>query len=74
MAYHVCNVNFMSQYCFVNDTQISVYDYIKDKNNHKNKVLLCQQSHELILVNGVKRKPHFRHKHSEDVGGSPMCL
>jgi hypothetical protein len=36
----------------VNDTHISVYDYIKDKNNHKNKILLCQQSH--------------RHKHSED--------
>ena len=66
-----CNINFMSNYCFVNNNQIHVDDYIKTNNKIK---ILCQKGHELILVNGEKRRPHFRHKNSCDVGGNPMTL
>ena len=63
-----CNVSFMSQYCFINGEQQNVNDYIK--NNKLFHPLLCQNNHELILVNGVKNIPHFRHKNTDDVGGS----
>ena len=68
---YLCNVNFMSQFCFINNEQIHVNDYIKNNNNQN---IVCQKGHELILVNGEKRKPHFRHKNSCDVGGNPMTL
>ena len=68
---HLCNVNFISNFCYINGNAINVYDYIK--NNDKQKII-CQKGHELILVNGKKIKPHFRHKNSSDVGGNPMTL
>ena len=67
----LCNVNFISQFCFINNEQIDVKDYI---NNNNKLNIFCQNGHELILVNGEKRKPHFRHKNSCDVGGNPMTL
>ena len=66
---NLCNICFMSNYCFINEVNIEVNDYIKQ--NCKKKIT-CRQGHELILVNGDKRKPHFRHKHSEDLGGNPI--
>jgi competence CoiA-like predicted nuclease len=64
-------VNFISNFCYINGNTINVYDYIKNNNKQK---ITCQKGHELILVNGEKRKPHFRHKNSIDVGGNPMTL
>ena len=66
---HLCNINFFSQYGYINGNSIHVNEYIK--HNNKNNVT-CQKGHDLILVNGEKRKPHFRHKHSVDTGGNPM--
>ena len=68
---YLCNINFMSQFCFINNEQIYVKDYI---NNNNKQNIFCQNGHELILVNGEKRKSHFRHKNSCDVGGIPMTL
>lgn len=68
---YLCNINFMSQFCFINNEQIYVKDYI---NNNNKQNIFCQNGHELILVNGKKLKPHFRHKNSCDVGGNPMTL
>ena len=68
---NLCNICFMSNYCFINEVNIEVNDYIKQ--NCKKKIT-CRQGHELILVNGDKRKPHFRHKHSYDTGGPPMTF
>lgn len=68
---NICNVNVFSNYCFINDEPMHVNDYIKNKNKQR---INCQKGHELILVNGEKRKPHFRHKNSNDVGGNPMTL
>lgn len=67
---NLCNVNYISEFCLVNGQQMHVDDYIKIKDNKTN--IICLKGHELILVNGEKRKPHFRHKHSCDIGGSPM--
>jgi hypothetical protein len=39
----------MSQFCFINNEQIHVNDYIKNNNNRN---IVCQKGHELILVNG----------------------
>jgi competence CoiA-like predicted nuclease len=68
---HLCNVNFISQYCFINGAQINIQDYININNKQK---ITCQKGHELILANGEKRKAYFRHKNSDDVGGNPMTL
>ena len=56
---NICNINFISEFCFVDNEQIHVKDYI---NNNIKQNIVCLKGHELILVNGKKRKPHFRHK------------
>lgn len=68
---NICNINVMSQFCFINNEQIHVQSYIKQNNKQK---ITCQKGHELILVNGNKNIAHFRHKNSNDVGGNPMTL
>ena len=68
---NICNINFMSQFCFINNEQIHVQTYITQNNKQK---ITCQKGHELILVNGNKNIAHFRHKNSNDVGGNPMTL
>ncbi len=70
-----CNINFKTQYAYINDcdTCITITDYIKNRNNYTNTSLRCSNSHELIFVNGVKVKSYFRHKNSNDVdSSSPM--
>ena len=67
-----CNVNFMSQYAFVNEKQIHINNY-----NHVLKEnIKCQNGHELIpVVNVTKRVPHFRHKNISDVDSThPMTI
>lgn len=67
----LCNVSFITQYCFIEGRQMCVYDYIK---NNDKQAIFCLKGHELILANGKKNKPHFRHKNNCDVGGSPTTL
>jgi hypothetical protein len=71
-----CNSKFTSQYTFLennenneNNEYIHINKYISDNIKYK---LLCNKGHELVCVNGTKKKPYFRHKNSEDVGGNPM--
>lgn len=64
-----CNVNFETQYAYINNKDIHINDYLK--NNVPGK-LKCRLGHELIPVNGVKNKKHFRHKNPGDTGGNPM--
>ena len=68
---HTCNVNFISEFCFINNEPMHVTTYINNNNKQR---ITCQKGHELILVNGEKRKPHFRHKNTNDLGGNPMTL
>ena len=63
-----CNVNFESKYIFVDGVGVHVNEYV----NGPRFIGFCKNGHELILVNGKIRTPHFRHKHTEDVGGNPM--
>lgn len=64
-----CNINFESKYIFVDGVCVHVDDYIREGYTSCG---VCENGHELILVNGKIRTPHFRHKHTEDVGGNPM--
>ena len=64
---NTCNINFETQYAYTNideDEYIHIDEIINE--NKKYKCLLCNNGHELVLVNGKKNKPHFRHKNSED--------
>ena len=72
MTSNRCNINFESQYAFVNKKCFSINEYLNNKNSFENQKLLCSNGHELILANGKIVKPYFRHKNSEDVGGFPM--
>jgi hypothetical protein len=68
-----CNINFTSQYAYLNHNEyICILDYIQNKDNCNNKPICCKNNHDLICVNGKKNKPHFRHKNTDDVGGCPM--
>ena len=67
-----CNFYFESQYAYIDDKAIHVSKYIeKEMHKHTSKPR-CIKGHEVILVNGQKNKPHFRHKHSYDVVVYPM--
>ncbi len=63
-----CNVNFTTQYAFINGNCTHVNNY---QLNKKDKVVCCR-GHELVLCNGTKVKKYFRHKNPSDVGGDPM--
>jgi hypothetical protein len=66
-----CNKNFETCFVYINKKCIPINDYISKKKDKKDK-LKCNKGHDLILVHGPKRRPHFRHKNSGDVGGHPM--
>ena len=69
-----CNVNFETQYAYINDDKyISISEYIKNQDYFTNKKIFCINHHELICINGKKNKQHFRHKNSSDLDFSnPM--
>ena len=74
MYCHKCNINFQTQYAYINDNKyISISEYITNKNLHINEKIYCIKQHELICVNGKKRIPHFRHKNATDLdSNNPM--
>ena len=67
-----CNFYFESQYAYIDDKAIHVSEYIEKEMHKHTSNPRCNKGHEVILVNGQIRKPHFRHKHSYDVVVSPM--
>ena len=71
MNSNLCNINFESQYTFINGKQFSINEYLNTPSLRNNKIL-CKEGHELILAQGQIIKPYFRHKNPNDVGGFPM--
>lgn len=67
-TYQKCNINFITQYALINDIPTHIENYTKTNGDK----ITCQRGHELVLCNGTKIKKYFRHKNSEDMGGSPM--
>jgi competence CoiA-like predicted nuclease len=68
---NICNTNFESQYAYINEKDyIHIETYISTLNKNDN--ITCNKGHKLIVVNGKKNRPHFRHLHKGDVGGNPM--
>ena len=69
-----CHTNFQSQYANIEKVgHINVEDFITNGyTTHSHKPRCIQHNHELVLVNGTQKKPHFRHKHSSDLEGAPM--
>jgi hypothetical protein len=63
-----CNINFTTQYAYINGEYIHISAYIKNK---KDKIR-CSRGHELVYVDGKQCKKYFRHKNLSDVGGAPM--
>ena len=71
MISYKCNKNFQSQFTFINGKEIYINEYLNNSSLH-NKKIFCKDGHELILANGQIKKPYFRHKNPNDVGGYPM--
>lgn len=63
-----CNINFITQYAYVDDKYMHINKYIKNKNDK----ITCMRGHELVLCQGPKVKQYFRHKNNENTGGDPM--
>lgn len=59
-----CNINYQSQYAFIGGASIHIDEYRKIKDT---KPIKCNMGHDLIFADGVKNKPHFRHKHIGDL-------
>ena len=66
-----CNKSFKTDYAYIDGIAVHIEEYIEKKEKEKNKIK-CNKGHSLVLVNGKKRRSHFRHKNSGDVGGTPM--
>ena len=66
MSYLKCNVNFETQFAFINGQTepIHISEYIKTNCKDTPK---CNNGHELCCANGSIIKAYFRHKHNEDV-------
>ena len=42
---HFCNINYTSQYCFINNEAIHINDFIRSRNIYKQKIC-CHKGHE----------------------------
>ena len=68
-----CNINYTSQYAYLSNGETThISKYIQNINNYLDINISCSKGHQLLCVNGKKNRPHFRHKHSEDLGGNPI--
>ena len=63
-----CNPKFETQYAYVNSKYIHIDDYKKELSNS----IKCLNGHELVYVDCINKKKHFRHKNTSDVFGYPM--
>jgi hypothetical protein len=69
-----CNISFESKYAKLDSITgtIDINDYLNGKYGF-DKILRCVPgNHELVAVNSVQRRVHFRHKHRGDLEGHPM--
>ena len=67
-----CNNNYKSQYAFIDNVEIHIGDYIKNRDHISDNKIKCNKGHDLICVNGLKNKPHFRHKNINDLSSCRM--
>lgn len=68
-----CNTNYQSQYAVIDNVDIHISEYINIKRKDKDKdKIKCKNGHTLICANGLKNKPHFRHKNKDDLDSYPM--
>jgi hypothetical protein len=67
-----CSTNFRTQFCWINNRQYFINDYIINKESFRGERATCEHGHTLVLANGEIRAPYFRHLNPEDTGGVPM--
>lgn len=69
-----CNKNYQSQYATIDNVDIHIDEYIKIKNKDSELKIKCKNGHNLVCVNGLKNKHHFRHKNTHDLDLYPMTV
>jgi len=67
-----CIKNYRSNIAFIDNKSIQINEFIIINNENLKHKLKCKNGHELIFANGIKNKPHFRHKNNEDMHSFPM--
>ena len=65
---HKCSKYYQSQYAFIDNQYIHITEYVKNKKDE----IKCKNGHQLICANGIKNRPHFRHKNTDDCDTQPM--
>lgn len=69
-----CNKNYQSQHATIDNVDIHIDEYIKIKNKDSELKIKCKNGHNLVCVNGLKNKHHFRHKNTHDLDLCPMTV
>lgn len=74
VAMYKCNTNFQSNYAIIDNIgRVCISDYVDNIYNISiNKPKCIPNGHELVVVNGSKNRPHFRHKHRADLENNLM--
>ena len=73
MLNNKCSVNFQTQYCFIHRKRQSPKPvHVEEYRREEHGEVHCRNKHELVFVNGPKRRAHFRHKNPNDTGGDPI--
>jgi len=70
---HTCNLNYISNYAIVEGRQVSIDDFVNGIFELTHVPRCIPHGHELTpVINVTKKRPHFRHKHTEDMDNHPM--
>lgn len=67
-----CNTNFKSEYATFDGVGHKTVEEYRTGTFRALEPRCIPNNHPLILVNGPKNRPHFRHKNRADVEGTPM--
>jgi len=70
----LCNMNFSSQYYWLNNKQYSIQHYIDNKDSLQGAEITCEHGHQLVFAHGNIVVPYFRHHNPEDTSGNPMTV
>lgn len=63
MIFNKCDINFNTQWVYINNIWIHINNYDKKKYD----IPKCMNGHELIFCNGNNKQKYFRHKNKYDI-------
>ena len=74
MNTHKCPRNYSSKFAWTKDNRRVYIDEISNIENNQYTIYYCENGHQLVYVDAIKRCKHFRHINPVDCGGTPMTV